>query len=385
MNHEEIWAAQQNAWRNPLDVVSGSAMNLGIESKSLKFSLHGGFSDLLNARNISLVFTREYENILMALVPGKGKIQQSFMPLPHPSGLAFNNITRKLYIASTRNPNLIYEFSKVNSHLERKEDSKQVYEDVFLPSRIKVLPGAYYLHDLAFIGNDLHANAVGVNGIVKVDLNSSQTDEVVWAPKVDGLVVGNDANYMQINSIAAGDSIEESYFSASAAMPGKFQPGNPKFKVDHKGVIFSGKAGDIICSGLTRPHSARLIDGQIWVDNSGYGTTGRVDGGKYLPVFELPGWTRGLCHHEGIVFIGVSKVLKRFENYAPGLLGKKPISAIFAFDLVSGKYVGHVEFPAGNQIFSIEVIDKQYFGGFVLKGLKSKSTKIYSTFYKFKI
>ncbi len=168
-------------------------------------------------------------------------------------------------------------------------------------------PGRLYLHDLAIIGGQLHGNAVGQNAVVR--LHDDGRHERVWWPRsIESM--GRRAfeqNYLQLNSIAAAANLAGSYFSASTDHPGARRPGHRNFPVDGRGVIFSGKTRQPILRGLTRPHSARLHRGQLWVDNSGYGQLGIVRDGRFEPVATLPGWTRGLCLHKGIAFVGVSR------------------------------------------------------------------------------
>jgi uncharacterized protein (TIGR03032 family) len=231
----------------------------------------------------------------------------------------------------------------------------------------------------------LYANSVGQNGLVKIDMNSSENDKVIWQPKNETEYNLNNSNYLQLNSIAAGDSLENSFFSASVEKGGKYRPGDLLFKVDKKGVIFSAKTGEVVARGLTRPHSARIHEEKIWVCNSGYGNVGIIEGGKYKAVFELPGWTRGLHFSGNLMFVGVSHVLERFRMYAPGIKSKTQMSGIFVFDLKTMKQVGKIEFPAGNQIFSIDSISSDICGGFLYtKNLKSTKKEI-STNYKYKI
>ena len=97
------------------------------------------------------------------------------------------------------------------------------------------------------------------------------------------------------------------------------RPGDPSFPVDRRGVIFSGVSREAIARGLTRPHSARLWENRIWVDNSGYGEVGFIEGEKFRAVSRLAGWTRGLCFVRDVMFVGTSRVLPRFRQYAPGL------------------------------------------------------------------
>ena len=50
-------------------------------------------------------------------------------------------------------------------------------------------------------------------------------------------------------------------------MPSARRPGHLNFPVDGRGVIFSGRTRDVVATGLTRPHSARLHEGTITVED----------------------------------------------------------------------------------------------------------------------
>ena len=70
---------------------------------------------------------------------------------------------------------------------------------------------------------------------------------------------------------------------------------------------------------MTRPHSARFREQEIWVDNSGYGEVGLVQDGRLQVVRKLPGWTRGLCIIDDVAFVGTSRIIPKYARYAPGL------------------------------------------------------------------
>lgn len=168
-----------------------------------------------------------------------------------------------------------------------------------------------------------------------------------------------DRNYLQLNSIAAGASLEESFFSASAERPSTRRPGHLNFAVDRRGVIFSGRTGEAVVRGLTRPHSARLHQGRLWLDNSGYGEFGVQAGDSMERVAKLPGWTRGIGFSGNVAFVGTSRIIPRFAHYAPGVNANKAICGIHAVDLTTGKVLGSLTWPEGNQIFAIEVVDSR--------------------------
>jgi uncharacterized protein (TIGR03032 family) len=171
-------------------------------------------------------------------------------------------------------------------------------------------------------------------------------------------------NYIQLNSIAAGASIGQSFFSASSDSIGARVPGQRNYPVDGRGVIFSAATRQPIVRGLTRPHSARLWKRRLWVDNSGYGEFGVVDGDKFVAAAKLPGWTRGLAFHGGYAFVGVSRIIPRFEAYAPGVDADKSVCGVFAVELSSGKVAASLLWPAGNQIFAIDWLAADRASGF---------------------
>lgn len=288
----------------------------------------------------------------------EGKLKQTFFPIPHPSGLVVDEKKKRFFVASTRNPNRIIEFRASNGYRERIEVRTRMNQNrsFFVPSREKYFPGVYYFHDLAIIGEDLFANSVGQNGIVKIDFNSPETDEIVWWPKfVEREKYNPDktANFVQLNSIAAGRNLEDSFFTASSESISNRRPGHKNYPVDCRGVVISGKTREVVARGLTRPHSARIYRNKIWVDNSGYGEFGFIEKGKFIPVIKLPGWTRGLHIVEETAFVGVSRVLPKFSQYAPGLK-KSTICGVFAIDLKDNKILGSITWPYGNQIFTID-------------------------------
>ena len=102
-------------------------------------------------------------------------------------------------------------------------------------------------------------------------------------------------NFIQLNSIAAGKTLKQSFFSASSDSIGTRVPGQRNYPVDGRGVIFSGASREPVVRGLTRPHSARLWRRRLLVDNSGYGEFGLVDGDRFVTDCEAAGldaWAR---------------------------------------------------------------------------------------------
>jgi uncharacterized protein (TIGR03032 family) len=364
-DREAMWELQNEEFRDPAEIVAYWQGAGSIDARLLEFETQGKWWETLVDLDVTLLVTREYEHLLlcMGVDDSEGPIT-SIMRLPHPSGLAVDRDKGMVHVASTRNPNQIFDFVPLNGLMSRLDVPETTIEDKLLvPVRARFLPGCLYLHDLAMVGGELHANSVGQNAVVK--LHPSGRHERVWWPKCidadDGPVFGQ--NHLQLNSIAAGEDMESSFFSASTDEVTDLRPGDPEFPVDRRGVIFSGKSREAIVRGLTRPHSARLYQGAIWVDNSGYGDVGYIEDGKFSAVAGLPGWTRGLCFHENVMFVGTSRILPRFRQYAPGLNLDSSRCGVHAVDVSTGHLLGSIFWPFGSQIFSVDWLHRDFAKG----------------------
>lgn len=377
---EAMWNAQSKALRHPLEVITGDFTQIGLKNESLQYKVNGLFIKILYELKITLLITREYEHLVIALSADRNKLRQSFFSLPHPSGIAVDKKNNFVFIAATRNPNQILKLG-IYPGQEKYRDKYFLF-----PKLSKFFSGRHYFHDLALINNTLYANSVGQNGVFEISFDDNKQDKFAWWPKSiedKNKRPRRDKNYIQLNSIAAGDSLENSFFSASSALILSRRPGNLYFPVDKKGVIFSGKTREVYARGLTRPHSARLDGKTLWVDNSGYGEVGIVLDGKFDPVMRLPGWTRGLCLEQGYLFVGVSRVLPRFYRYAPGLTARNQICGIYILKKKTGEVVGSLTWPYGNQIFGIECVSSEKTIGFSQERLGQSKKELSSIFYSY--
>jgi uncharacterized protein (TIGR03032 family) len=291
----------------------------------------------------------------------------------------FDPVRKCVHLASTRNPNQLVELRPVSRLKPRRDVELAAIEadgkHPLVPVVSRFYAGCTYLHDLALIGGRLHANAVGENAVVRLEDDGS-LDRVWWPRCIEtGRGPIFDRNHIQLNSIAAGGSLERSFFTASADSITSRFPGQPSFPVDGRGVVFSGKTREPIARGLTRPHSARLHRGRLFVANSGYGELVQVENGRFETVSRLPGWTRGLAFAEGIAFAGTSRVIPRFSRYAPGLDREKSQCAIHAVEIESGRVAGSLVWPGGNQIFAIDLAPRGEISGFPFSARRRSDAK----------
>lgn len=75
------------------------------------------------------------------------------------------------------------------------------------------------------------------------------------------------------------------------------------------GVVLRVDDGEVVCSGLSMPHSPRWYQGRLWLHNSGTGEFGFInsDEGRFQPVAFCPGYLRGLSFSGNFAIAGLSK------------------------------------------------------------------------------
>ena len=373
--------AHDAQWRDPGEAIASAPIAIS-DRRILHGRASGAWWDFLDEAGITLLVTREYEHLLMALTMLNGRPEISYLPLPHPAGIAVDSSRATVVVASTRNPNQVFELKPADGFLERGDVRPPLLDFApLVPTRSSIHPGALYLHDLAFVGGKLFANSVGQNAVVRLERDESR---VAWWPRcVERAGVPDlTRNYLQLNSIAAGDTLESSFFSASSDTMSHRRPGHRNFPVDRKGVVFSGMTREVVARGLTRPHSARLHRSSLWVDDAGYGELVVVRDGGVETIARLPGWTRGLAFVQGVAVVGTSRVLPRFRQYAPGLDADACRCGLHAVDLDTGRVVGSYVWPLGDQIFAVDSIPRGVSAGLPYS-LRRGSDVVRRLFYSF--
>lgn len=373
---DALWAHHHAQWRDPMQVISLWEGAAGLDRRLLEYEVRGAFWETLAASDSTLIVTREYEHLIFALAHDGAQPRITYLRAPHPSGVAYDTARGIVHIACTRNPNQVISFKPLTGVAPRLDLPTDAPDNrPLMPLRSTFYPGSLYMHDLAMIGGELHANSVGQNAVVR--LYDDGRHEKVWYPRCierDGVPVFGQ-NHIQLNSIAAGETPESSYYSASADEMTELRPGHPDFPVDRRGVLFSGATREPVARGLTRPHSARLYDGRVWIDNSGYGELVYTDESGVTVAARLPGWTRGLGFAGKIAFVGTSRVIPRFRQYAPGLDVDESVCGLHAVDVTSGAVLGSLIWPYGNQIFAIEPLPRAFTSGFAFDALAERATE----------
>ena len=129
------------------------------------------------------------------------------------------------------------------------------------------------------------------------------------------------------------------------------------------GILMDVASGEVITRGLSMPHSPRWYAGRLWVCESGAGTFGFIDPntGKYEPIAEVPGFTRGVDFAGNLAFVGLSQVRESavFSGIpiTERLTEEERTCGVCVIDLTTGQVVALLRFEtAVQEVFAVTVL-----------------------------
>lgn len=276
----------------------------------VEYSLSGGIIQRLIGMKCALAFS-SYESGLLYMLganpQGTAQLHQSAMP--RPMGL-FVDKAGSLYLAGEAQ---IVRFENVISGDQR---INQIYDACFMPRTVH-LTGRVDAHD---IGVDEAGNAVFVNTRYNclATLSKKHSFSPIWRPDFISDIIDEDRCHLNGLAMRDGKPAFVTAVSRSDTIDGW------RDRRADGGVVIDVASNEIVCEGLSMPHSPRWHSGKLWVLNSGTGELGYIDMpknkarmGKFVPVAFCPGFLRGLSFHEGFAFVGLSRPrYKRFEGLA---------------------------------------------------------------------
>lgn len=130
------------------------------------------------------------------------------------------------------------------------------------------------------------------------------------------------------------------------------------------GVVIDMDTDEIVCEGLSMPHSPRWHNGKLWLLNAGTGQLGWVDFEKkaFVPLAFVPGFARGLSIIGNVAAVGLSKPRnQRFEGLQlDDELGKRdadPWCGVQIISLTNGDVLNWIRFEGDiSEIFDISFL-----------------------------
>jgi uncharacterized protein (TIGR03032 family) len=175
------------------------------------------------------------------------------------------------------------------------------YDRLYVP-QVGYTTGDLDIHDIAV---DRNGRLVFVNTLFGclAALSEAHSFKPLWQPAFISKLAAEDRCHL--NGLAMRDG-EPAYVTAVGRSD--VADGWREHRADG-GVVISVNTNEIVCSGLSMPHSPRWHNGKLWLLNSGTGDFGYVNlqTGQFEPVCFCPGYMRGLSFHGDFALIGISK------------------------------------------------------------------------------
>lgn len=129
------------------------------------------------------------------------------------------------------------------------------------------------------------------------------------------------------------------------------------------GILIDIEANEIVARGLSMPHSPRWHNGQLWLLESGTGSIGTVDlnSGKYEPVVQLDGFTRGMEMVGNLAFVGLSQVRETAVfsgiQITDRLKETERTCGVWVVDIQRGQVVAFLKFEeAVQEVFAVALL-----------------------------
>jgi uncharacterized protein (TIGR03032 family) len=321
-----------------------------------------GFAEILELFGISLLVTTYQAGKLVLLRADGGVINTHFRSFPKPMGLALHG--NRLAIGTALE---VWEFHNVPAVAHRLGPSGK-HDACFLP-RLSHSTGEVLIHEMAWVSAPPGGNgAAGAAELCFVYTRFSclcMLDRVHsfvprWRPPFIRALAPEDRCHLNGLGLVDGQVRYVTALGETDTAAG--------WRANKKngGILMEVSSGAVLLCGLSMPHSPRWHQGRLWLLESGTGTLGRVDlsRGRYEPIAELPGFTRGLDFHGHLAFVGLSQVRESAVFSGIPLTERlaERTCGVWVVDLATGRTVAFLKFEdAVQEIFAVQVLSRATF------------------------
>lgn len=319
----------------------------------VEFSMSRGLVARMAKQKFSLAFSSYQSGKLYMLGRDpKGGAHVHHSELRKPMGLHYDGQGR---LTLTGDHQLI----RFENILALHERVNATFDACFMP-RTMHMTGRLDAHD---VGLDASGEAIFVNTRFNC---LSVTDprhsfRPVWRPPFITDIVDEDRCHLNGLAMKDGVAAYVTAVSRSNTIDGW------RDRRTDGGVVIDVRTDEIVCEGLSMPHSPRWHDGELWVLNSGTGELGVVAGlakgkGRFEPRAFCPGFLRGLAFHGNTAIVGLSKPrYKRFEGLALDerlrVADSEPWCGLQIIDLSTGSCVDWFRIDgAVAELYDVEVL-----------------------------
>ncbi len=323
------------------------------DAELVEYSVSSGLLKRLVSMNISIAFS-SYQSGLLYLIGRnrEGGINVHQAAMPKPMGLCIEADGKLTMTAG-------FQIMRFENVLEEDQQINNQFDTCYVPRTVHVT-GHLDAHD---VGVDKQGRPVFVNTRFNclATVSSRHSFELLWKPPFISVLVDEDRCHLNGLAMQDGSPRYVTAVSRSDTIDGW------RDRRGDGGIVIDVESNEIICTGLSMPHSPRIHNDELWLLNSGTGELGVVntgsDGkGEFEPRVFCPGFLRGLAFHDNMAFVGLSRPrYKRFEGLELEQRLKDADSeawcGIQIIDLTSGSCVDWLRIDGKiGELYDLEVI-----------------------------
>jgi uncharacterized protein (TIGR03032 family) len=201
----------------------------------------------------------------------------------------------------------LFQIQRFENLLEPGQYINHTFDACYIP-RVTYTTGALDAHDIGLLANgEIVFVATRFNCLATLSRKRSFTP--VWKPPFISAIVDEDRCHLNGLAMADGKPAYVTAVSRSNTIDGW------RDRRANGGVVIDVASGEIVCEGLSMPHSPRLYQGKLWILNAGTGELGWVqrETRSFRALTFCPGFLRGLAFRGKYAFVGLSK--PRYERF----------------------------------------------------------------------
>jgi uncharacterized protein (TIGR03032 family) len=317
------------------------------------------FAEVLERGGLSLLVTTYQAGKLVVLRADRGVVNTHFRGFAKPMGLALQG--GRLAVGTARE---VWEYHNIPA-VAAKLPPEGKHDACFLP-RSSHFTGEVFIHEMAWVTESTDGEDDGkgegpelcfVNTRFSCLSTLDRTHSFVprWRPPFVSALAAEDRCHLN------GLGVVDGRVRYVTALGETDTPAGWRANKKSGGVLLEVPSGDVVLRGLSMPHSPRWYRGRLWLLESGTGTIGTVDvaAGRYEPVAEVPGFTRGLDFYGDLAFVGLSQVRESAVFSGIPLTERltERTCGVWVVDLTAGRTVAFLKFEdAVQEIFAVQVL-----------------------------
>jgi len=301
---------------------------------------------MLQQAGFSILATTYQAGRLIVARPDNDKLNTHFHMFSKPMGMAAD---RGRIALGTTTEILFY---RNMPNVAKKLQPAGRYDACFM-SRNSHVTGDIDIHEMCWAGKDLWFINTRFSTLCTLDSENSFVPR--WRPPFVSALAPEDRCHL--NGLCLVDG-KPKFVTALGTTD---TPQGWRERKADGGVLMDIDSNEIICQGLSMPHSPRWYQGKLWVLESGNGSLAQVDiaTGKLETVALMPGFTRGISFAGDFAFIGLSQVRESaiFSGIPITKRLKERTCGVWVVNIKTGQIAGFIKFQgAVQEIFSVELL-----------------------------